>query len=182
MSSYSKREIMSMEDEEICQAVYEKIGEVEDVLDVGCGDGYLVNCLSSELDKEVLGCDISDESFDEAHSKCEEFGTCGNIECIRGDAHDISDIFAENSFDVITLIYSLHHLEEPVKVLKQIKEVLKENGKVVIGDFWFTERKEKGGCYRFTPEEIKAMVKKAGFKYLGQDRIDKEFTILVGEK
>ncbi|MFW6144832.1 MAG: class I SAM-dependent methyltransferase [Candidatus Natronoplasma sp.] len=171
-----------MEDEEICRAVYEKIGDVEEVVDIGCGDGFLVNCLASKLDEQVLGCDISNEGFDKAHSRCEEFETCGSIDCVKIDAHRLLDTFSKDTFDVTTFIYSLHHMDRPVDVLEQARKVLKDQGKLVIGDFWFTERKEKGGCYRFTPGEIKNMIKEAGLKYLGQDRIGKEFTILIGEK
>ncbi|MFW6038409.1 MAG: class I SAM-dependent methyltransferase [Candidatus Saliniplasma sp.] len=171
-----------MEDEDICEAVYEKIGQVEKILDIGCGEGYLVNCLADQIDRKVVGCDISDEGFDKAHRKCKDFGTCGYIDCMEVDAHELSEKFTKNTFDAITFIYSLHHMDRPVEVLEKVRELLKENGKVVIGDFWFTERKKKKGCYRFTPNDIKDMVKQAGLKYLGQDRIGKEFTILVGEK
>jgi len=59
---------------------------------------------------------------------------------------------------------------------------LKGGGKTLIGDYWFTERKRKRGCFRFTVKDIQKLVKASGFKYLGEDRVGKDFVIMVGEK
>jgi len=53
---------------------------------------------------------------------------------------------------------------------------------VIISDFWFTNKKKKQGCYRFTVNDIKKMLKKSGFKYLGEDRISRQSVLIVGEK
>lgn len=171
-----------MKDYVICDSVYEKIGDVERLLDVGCGDGYLVNCLAKKLNRKVIGFDISNERFAKSHEKCREFNTCNLIECVKGDAHSIARYFPHENFDVITLIYTLHHIKKPVIVLRQIRKILKDRGKILIGDYWFTERKEKKDCFRFTVRDIKNLLKKSEFRYLGEDRIGKDFVILIGEK
>ena len=166
----------------ISNSVYEKIGNVDRILDIGCGDGYLVNWLAKKLNREVIGFDISDMGFVKAHEKCKEFNTCSLVECKKGDVHNIVDHFPHENFDVITLIYTLHHIQKPIIALKQIRDILKANGKILIGDFWFTGRKKKQGCYRFTVKDIKKLFKQSKFKYLGGDRIGKDFVLIVGEK
>ena len=47
-----------MKDYIICNSIYEKMGNVEKVLDIGCGGGYLVNCLAKKLNRKVTGFDL----------------------------------------------------------------------------------------------------------------------------
>lgn len=171
-----------MRDSVICNQVYEKIGNVNNVLDIGCGEGYLVNCLAKKLNKKVIGFDISYDSFAKSYGKCKRFNTCSLIKCIRGDAHETRKHFQPESFDAITLIYTLHHIKRTLIALVQIRKILKDKGKIIVGDYWFTNRKKKQGCYRFTVKDIKRLLKRSGFRYLGEDRIDKNFVLITGEK
>ncbi len=59
---------------------------------------------------------------------------------------------------------------------------MKNGGKIVIGDYWFTERKKKRDCFRFTVRDIQRLLKEQGFRYLGEDRIGKDFVMVIGEK
>jgi len=171
-----------MKDYAVCNSIYEKIGNVGKVLDIGCGEGYLVNCLAKKLNRKVLGFDISNEGFTRAHEKCKQFGTCGLIECMKGDAHNLTGYFPDDYFDVVILIYALHHIEKPRVALTEIRRVLRCGGKTLIGDYWFTERKKKKGCFRFTVKDIQKLLRMSKFKYLGEDRVGKDFVIIVGEK
>ncbi len=170
-----------MKDSIICNEIHKKIGRVNHVLDVGCGEGYLVNCLAKKLNKKIIGFDLSTEGFAKSHKKCKELGTCSLIKCIHGDAYKIDKYF-KYKFDVIILVYTLHHLKKPLIVLKNIRKILKDNGKIIIGDFWFTSRKKKQGCYKFTSNNIKKLLQKSKFRYIGEDKITKDFVLITGEK
>ena len=171
-----------MEDHVICNEIYRKIGPQKKILDVGCGEGYLVNCLARKLNMKVVGLDISDKGFAKSRNWCKKFNTCSLTECSRVDVHRIDEHFGADSFDAVTLIYALHHMKQPVVAIRKIREILKDGGKIIVGDYWFTERKEKSDCYRFTPADIRYLLMRAGFKYLGSDRIEKNFILMVGEK
>lgn len=171
-----------MKDYAVCNSIYEKIGKVEKVLDIGCGEGYLVNCLAKQINRKVLGFDISNQGFIRAHEKCKEFGTCALIGCMKGDAHNLTEYFPDDYFDAVILIYAFHHIEKPEVALGEIRRVLKNGGKTLIGDLWFTERKKKRDCFRFTVKDIQELLKMSKFKYPGQDRMRKDFVIMVGEK
>jgi len=171
-----------MKDSIICKEIHQKISNADRVLDIGCDEGYLVNCLAKKLNKKVIGFDISDESFNKANGKCKQFGTCNLIQCVKGDAHKVNNYFKDEEFSVITLTYTLHHIKKPVIALNSIRKLLKDKGKIIIGDYWFTNRKKKKGCYRFTVKNIKRLLRKSGFKYLGEDRIEKDFVLIIGEK
>ena len=171
-----------MEDRIICDEIYQKIDPRGNLLDVGCGEGYLVNCLARKLNRKVVGLDISDMEFANAHKWCKKFDTCGLIECRKGDARRIDKYFDAGSFNTVTLVYTLHHIDRPMIALPKIRKILRDKGKIIVGDYWFTERKRKSDCYRFTPAHIRNLLIRAGFRYLGADRIEKNFVLMVGEK
>lgn len=50
---------------------------------------------------------------------------------------------------------------------------MRDDGKIVIGDYWFTSRKRKQGCYRFTPQNIKELLVQSNFRYIGEDKVAK---------
>ncbi|MEW6592791.1 MAG: class I SAM-dependent methyltransferase [Candidatus Hadarchaeota archaeon] len=166
----------------ICNEIQRKINKTGDLLDVGCGEGYLVNCLAKKLNRKIVGFDMSDSGFVKSHKWCKKFDTCDLIECVRGDAHKIDECFGEKTFDAVTLIYTLHHIDRPITALRKIREILRSYGKIIVLDYWFTERKRKSGCYKFTPNDVKNMLVRAGYKYLGADRVGKNSVLMVGEK
>ena len=83
-----------------------------------------------------------------------------------------------NYFDVVILNHTLEHLEDPVSVLKKVKEVLKKGGIVfvdvpnfgglssrIFGRYWRYLTPEEH-LFHFTKESLGKVVKKAGFKVI----------------
>jgi SAM-dependent methyltransferase len=90
---------------------------------------------------------------------------------------------AEGQFDVITLIHALEHFEEPYAVLRKVRELLKDDGLLLIQLpahrsplLWKGYLKEgvertllryygpTGHVYGFTPRAIKHLLAFAGFE------------------
>lgn len=82
------------------------IGHGQRHLDIGCGDGYF---LRRSLSKTRIGIDKK-----------------------LGD--NLSDInnFEENYFDYVTMLAVIEHIKKPGELFKDIRRVLKPNGKLVI--------------------------------------------------
>lgn len=91
------------------------------VLDVGCGGGFLSNALA-EKGFEVTGVDLSEESLRvaKAHDKT------GSINYVPADAYHLP--FPDQSFDVVTAMDFLEHVERPEDVVKECARVLKPGG------------------------------------------------------
>ncbi len=102
-----------------------KKGEV--VGDFGCGDGYYLHLINS-LDPEVklVGVDTDPIVLGNAKSNLMK----NKINLIRSDLHKLP--FKDSYFDKIILTEVLEHVEDDLKVLKEIYRVLKKGGLLII--------------------------------------------------
>ena len=148
--------------------IYGKIAQtirrVSPILDIGCGDGRLVNFLALKLGKKIFGVDLSDTGFKEARRKAKLKNVSGMVEFVKSDASHL-DVFGDEFFGGVVSVYTLHEFEDPLIVLKEIGRVLKTGGIVVIVDFIKGGDAERlWGERYYTPTEIKFMLDDAGFK------------------
>lgn len=166
--------------------VAEYIPKGATMLDVGCGsDFYLLESVSRKI-KSGTGIDMAVRSWKK-----------GNIETRKMNINAKLP-FKPGSFDAVTMIAFIEHLEKPEKILAECKRVLKRGGRIVITTpmqqakpFWemlvnlgLTEEKttEDHKCY-FTPGEIEALLKKNGFKIIVSENFEAGMNyIAVGQK
>ncbi|WP_281557803.1 class I SAM-dependent methyltransferase [Thalassomonas sp. RHCl1] len=94
------------------------------ILDYGCGTGTK-SCEFSSLVKEIHAIDISSEMIEIAKNKAAD----GNVENISFSQTTIFDKkYKKESFDVILAFNMLHTIENPVKAIDRIYELLKTDG------------------------------------------------------
>ncbi len=91
------------------------------ILDMGCGLGLFLRLWDPKKWK-LFGIDISKRAVEYAKSKGLN---------VRQGSLDATD-FSDNHFDVVTMFYVLEHLPHPLKVLKEVRRILKEDGLLVI--------------------------------------------------
>lgn len=149
---------------EIYNRILDELGQAESVLDVGCGDGALVSLLAKKTNRKIVGLDITDRGFVEAKKLAAEIRVLHLIKCVRGDAHRVSDYFRNQRFEAITVVHTLHHLEDPVVALGEMYKVLKPSGSIVIVDWILREGKPESRCRYLIIAGIQGLLKKAGFK------------------
>lgn len=89
------------------------------ILDIGCGLGYLLSGLDEDWDR--YGLELS--AFAAKHA-----GKWGEI--YVGDLDSAE--YPEESFDVISIMHVIEHIDEPLKALLQIKKILKKGGDLLI--------------------------------------------------
>tara|TARA_B100001115_G_C15702245_1_gene340641 strand:+ start:144 stop:752 length:609 start_codon:yes stop_codon:yes gene_type:complete len=85
------------------------------VLDVGCGDGSLMNLLKKEKNVEVRGLELNQENVQE----CIRLG----LPVIQGNAETELHQFPDKSFDYVVLSQTLQAFYEPEKVLKNLLRI-----------------------------------------------------------
>lgn len=98
-----------------------------DILDIGCGNGALLNALAERLNSGI-GVDESSGIIDRARLKNSEISSL-RFEIIKGPVLP----FPDNSFDVVTSLMSFRYLDwDPL--LAEIKRVTRPGGKFLIVD------------------------------------------------
>lgn len=91
------------------------------VLDVGCGGGFLSNELA-KAGHEVTGVDLSAESLKVAKAHDHTHSVCYEV----ADAYKLP--YPDHSFDVITAMDFLEHVDDPALAVKEFSRVLKPQG------------------------------------------------------
>ena len=93
----------------------------EVVLDIGCSTGHFIMGIKDKAAK-VYGSELSKKEV--------EF--CKHILNLDVDDGLLSERFQKSSLDVITLIFVLEHIGNPVPFLEELRTYLKPGGKLVI--------------------------------------------------
>ncbi len=98
------------------------------VLDVGCGAGFLSNELARN-GLQVTGVDLSEESLAVAHRHDET----KKVHYLTADAYKLP--FPDQSFDIVTAMDFLEHVDRPDDVIKEFSRVLKPGGLFIFHTF-----------------------------------------------
>lgn len=97
-------------------------------LDVGCGAGFLANDLA-RAGLCVTGVDLSVPSLAVARAHDDT----GTVRYLAADAYRLP--FADASFDVVTCMDFLEHVEDPAAVIREAARVLRPGGLFVLHTF-----------------------------------------------
>ena len=98
------------------------------ILDIGTGNGNFIKILGSLDDgyKSAIGIDV----LDSAITSCKANFKDERITFMKMDVLDMD--FEDESFDIVSLSNSLHHLEDISKTLKAMERVLVPGGVLII--------------------------------------------------
>ena len=88
-----------------------------EVLDVGCGNGFIAHHLQSMLNTTVVGLDVANS-------------TAARINYVPYDGRHFP--VRDQSFDAVLLCYVLHHAHDPRLVLNEVNRVLRDGGLAII--------------------------------------------------
>lgn len=99
--------------------------EGEKILEVGVGTGKNLVHYPDNLD--VTGIDFSKDMLEKARAKTKDIE---NIELIEMDAQDMK--FEDNTFDTVITSCVFCSVPDPIKGLKEIRRVCKNNGKIIM--------------------------------------------------
>lgn len=155
-----------------------KLPERDSFLDVGCGTGWAVREAAKQLKSgKSCGIDISPKMIDNALAQTPN-GQNKTIEFQVANSEEIP--YQDQSFSSIICTFSIHHYQNPVRALSEMKRVLKDDGSIVILDsardvsfpIWLQDRGrryfEKSHVKYYTTKEMKALVAEAELQLVGE--------------
>lgn len=103
------------------------------VLDVGCGIGTPAMRLARERDVSVVGITISAYQVQRATDAAQAAGLADRVSFTEADVRSMP--FADESFDAVWALESLHHVPDRRVALGELHRVLRPGKYLAIGDF-----------------------------------------------
>lgn len=109
-----------------------EIKETDKVLDLCCGTGDMTQLIlvKNYASIDITAVDFSSKMLDQARKR---FKNYSNVNIIQADAMNLP--FDDDSFDCIIISFGLRNLENIPEGLKEIKRVLRKDGRLVNIDF-----------------------------------------------
>tara|TARA_B100001109_G_C18858227_1_gene472695 strand:- start:1252 stop:1962 length:711 start_codon:yes stop_codon:yes gene_type:complete len=105
------------------------------IMDIGAGSGYFTVKLAAQ-GAEVVAADVNDEFLAHINQRI-QVDEIQNISS-RKIPFD-SPALAKNEVDMVFIVNTYHHIENRVEYFTQVKSGLKDNGELIIIDFFKTE-------------------------------------------
>ena len=130
------------------------------VAEIGAGRGRYAVQLAVRVGPggKVYAEDIDAQALDHLRQRCRRW-QLENVEVILGDVIDPK--LPPAQLDLIWIVSSYHHFDDPVTLLRRARSALKPDGRLAIGE-WITIR--EAGQRDVTPEKIIRQVESAGFR------------------
>lgn len=132
---------------DLCLGKIAELVEPDDryILDLGCGTGRIAIPAASCFDCRILGADKSIEMINQAKRKAGE----RLVQWQVADAQFLP--YSQEAIDVAFMSHLLHHVDDPLKVIKECHRVLRKGGKIVIR-YGALESVLNDPIHRFFPE------------------------------
>lgn len=124
-----------------------------DILSVASGSCWIESQLFKDRNFESLtNVDISKHRIHKlAPFTMAHYGVHGDVSFLYGNVFDMN--LSENQYDIILMSQAFHHMEEPIRLLRFLKKMLKKDGCIVIaGEHFYTN-------YEYHKRAIKHFVK-----------------------
>ena len=136
------------------------------VLDIGYGNGYLLQKLYKKQVVDLYGIDISDAAKKMATKKNKKASKANRLHLSVGDCCNLP--YAESSFDAVTSINTIYFWNDTVKGLSEIRRTLKKRKSfyniVYSKEYLDTIKYTQIGYKKFEQDELEEYGKQAGFE------------------
>lgn len=99
----------------------------DSILDVGCGEGWLIEQFSKQVDNARLftGIDVSEAGLNRAEEK-----NINNSKFIKYNGEQFP--FSSEYFDIALSSFVFEHLSDPISIFNEMGRVTKKNGLIII--------------------------------------------------
>ena len=87
------------------------------ILDVGCGNGIFIHRFENEY-ANIIGVDVNLAALKKGKKHVKSDLICASADCLP---------FRENQFDLVLAVNLLHHADNPIEVLGEMRRVASQN-------------------------------------------------------
>lgn len=145
------------------------------VAEIGAGRGRYAVQLAARVGRagRVYAEDIAGDALAHLRQRCRRWGL-ENVTTVLGDVTDAK--LPAGQLDVIWIVNSYHHFDDPVTLLRRARSALKSDGRLAIGD-WITIH--EAGRRSKTSATIIREVESAGYSLLRVETFLKANNFLI---
>ena len=94
----------------------------------------------------------------------EHYGIVGDVDFLHGSVFDLDA--KHKSYDIIFLSQAFHHIEEPIRLLRFLKQLLSENGVIlIVGEHYYTRLDYHKRAFK---HYVKYFINRKGYRSLKQ--------------
>lgn len=162
----------------IFEELESKIAVSQQILNVGCGEGFLEKIILEKYTPTITGIDME---------RSENYPT----NFVAGDFEETN--FPAKHFDIIIFSLSLHHVKNPAATLKKAKELLKDDGLLFILEIAPKTQFLKTLLFKthilclnrvhvWIESELKSLIASAGLKMTKEQRVPVQGIIIHAGK
>jgi ubiquinone/menaquinone biosynthesis C-methylase UbiE len=102
------------------------------ICDIGAGSGIFTIPAARITTNKVYALEISDEMLSIIKEKANTEGI-NNIELVKVNDNNLN--MEDGSIDIAIMVTVLHEIDQPTELLKEVKRILKDNGKIAVIEF-----------------------------------------------
>jgi ubiquinone/menaquinone biosynthesis C-methylase UbiE len=119
--------------EAFAEAVIALVPAVGSLLDIGTGPGHIPLLLAERIPGlRVVAIDLGTHMLERARNRVAERGLTEHVEILARDAKETG--FPEHSFDAVVSNSLIHHIPEPLTVLREIARIAKPGAALFLKD------------------------------------------------
>jgi SAM-dependent methyltransferase len=133
-------------------------GRARKILDFGCGTGTFLGYLARYGDAQ--GVDVDEQAIDYCHKR-----GVHNVQLVSGFPLP----FEDNSFDLVTILDVLEHIEDDKGTLNELLRVLRPGGMLMVAVpayrfLWGPQDEISNHKRRYIAPQMRRLLKKSGFR------------------
>ncbi len=149
------------------------------LIDIGAGTGFFALLFSKKIKGMVYACDISDEMFKWMNDNLPKESK-GVVIPVKMDENSVPIL--DGTADLVYMINLHHELEEPLRIIRDSRRLLKKGGKLIIID-WKKEITPEGPPLelRVQATTIELQMRKCGFSSIHKYAVLPYHHFMIGE-
>merc|ERR1712070_206389 len=105
-----------------------KVKPGQQVLDIGCGSGYIAETIQAHTGAKGHGINVSPEQIATARSHAKSSGKLGKLLDFQVASMNDPLPFEDNSFDAVYIMQAICYVHDPVALMAEVRRVLKPGG------------------------------------------------------
>jgi SAM-dependent methyltransferase len=152
------------------------------ILDIGCGGGQTLATLAAKASEgKVFGIDHSLDCVNWSREHNRKLADDGRVEIVHAGVDKIP--FKDNQYNLVVAVETIYFWPEIEDSFKEVRRILKPGGRfLIINEMYLCEAFRKineecmatGEMIIYSPEQIEALLCKAGFREITIDLVEEK--------